>query len=352
MPDKTCLERVVDALSFRESDRVPAGPLVCGAARRVYGITYDKWAKKPELNARSRLQAQKLLGFDGHLLLTDLSVECAAWGQTVDFPMESTPITKALKGDPLIKTVEDYEKLEWVDARKANRMKESIQVAQIVAKECGKEVAIMGFVYGPAGTLSMMRTLEMMSLDLKRNPSAVKKALKVINDVLLDYMVAQIEAGVHAIVLDVLFASRFIWSRPVYDEFEGEFCVKLSDECHKRNVPVILHNCGNSTYFDTMYKWYKPAGISFHYLPDGISSLQELKEKWGSKFSLLGMGNCPNLYTGTEEDVYKEGKEQIEALAKGGGFLYCSGCEFPPNASLMNAKAMVDVCKMYPYKKG
>lgn len=353
MPDKTSLERVVDALSFRESDRVPAGPLVCGASRRVLGITYAQWAKKPELMAKSMIQAQKLLGYDGFLLLTDLSVECEGWGQKVDFPMESTPITMAFKGDPLIKTVEDYEKLEYVDPMKATRMKNEVQMASIIAKEKGKEVAIMGFVYGPAGVLSMMRTLEKMSLDLKRNPAAVKKALKVVNDTLLDYTVKQIEAGVHAIVLDVLFASRFIWSREVYDEFEGQFCVKIADECHKRNVPVILHNCGNATYFDTMTKWYKPLGISFHYLPDGINSLEELKEKWGKKVVLLGMMDNPNvLYMGDEALVLSESKKQIDALKEGGGFLLCSGCEFPPNASLLNAKAMVDACKMYgTYKK-
>ncbi|MBM5804672.1 MAG: uroporphyrinogen decarboxylase [Candidatus Verstraetearchaeota archaeon] len=348
----TSLERIVAALTMQEADRVPAGPLVCGAARRVYGITYDKAARNPELWARSLIQSQKMIGHDGFLLLVDLSVECAAWGQSVDYPIESTPITKALKGDPLIKTTEDYEKLEYVDARKANRMKDVIKIAEIVAKEKGKELGVMGFVYGPAGTLSMMRGLDKMSIDLKRNPSAVKKALKVINDVLLDYTVAQMEAGVHAIVLDVLFASKFIWSRSVYDEFEGQFCTKIADEVRKHNCVVILHNCGQATYFDTMIKWYKPTGISIHYLPDGVTSLQDLKEKWGKQTAILGLMDCPKtLYMGTEEDVIREAKAQIEALAPGGGFLLCSGCEFPPNASLLNARAMVEACKMFPYKK-
>jgi len=348
----TSLERVVDALSFRESDRVPAGPLVCGASRRVYGITYDRWSRKADLAARSMLDAQKLIGFDGWLTLVDLCVECSAWGQAVEYPIESTAISKALKGEPLIKTVEDYEKLEYVDPRKAERMSHVIKLDEILARERGKEVGLMGFVYGPAGTLSMMTTLARLSVDLKKYPSAVKKALKVINDTLFDYTIAQIEAGVHAIVLDVLFASRFIWSRQVYDEFEGQFCSKIADEIRKRNVAVICHNCGYSTYFDTMINWYKPAGISFHYLPDGVSSLQELKEKWGSKTCLFGMMECPTtLYMGTPADVKREAKKQIDALAKGGGFVLTSGCEFPPNGPLLNARAMVEACIENPYKK-
>ena len=217
-------------------------------------------------------------------MLVDLSVECAAWGQAVDYPIESTPITRALKGDPLIKTVEDYEKLEYVEPRKANRMRDVIKIADIVVKETGKELGVMGFVYGPAGTLSMMRGLDKLSVDLKRNPSAVKKALKVINDVLLDYTVAQMEMGVHAIVLDVLFASKFIWSKSVFDEFEGQFCTKIADEVRKHNCVVLLHNCGQATYFDTMIKWYKPTGISIHYLPEGVTWVFKSRRSGASKW--------------------------------------------------------------------
>jgi uroporphyrinogen decarboxylase len=346
------LERVVSALTFTEGDYVPAGPLVCGASRRVYGITYDKWAKNGTTAAKCCIQAQKLLGFDGFLGLIDLSVECAGFGQAVEFPIESTPISKALKGEPLIKTVEDYEKLEWYDPRKADRTSQELKWCEHIVKEKGKECAVLGFVYGPAGTLSMMRTLEKMSVDVKKYPSAVKKAIKTINDMLLDYTIAVLETGVHAVVLDVLYASKMIWSRGVYDEFEGEYCTKLADEIRKHNALVVLHNCGFGTYFDTMDKWYKPNAISFHYLPDGVTSLEDLKEKWGKKFTLMGMIDCPNtLYMGTPEDVKRESKKQIEALGKGGGFVLCSGCEFPPNASLLNARAMVEACQENPYKK-
>jgi hypothetical protein len=45
----TGLERVVNALQHKESDRVPAGPLVCGANRRVLGVNYQDWATDSEL---------------------------------------------------------------------------------------------------------------------------------------------------------------------------------------------------------------------------------------------------------------------------------------------------------------
>ena len=77
----TPLERVATALQHKEGDRVAAGPLVCGASRRIYGVTYAEWAQDAELQAKSMLQAQDLIGMDGCLQLVDLSVEAADFGQ-------------------------------------------------------------------------------------------------------------------------------------------------------------------------------------------------------------------------------------------------------------------------------
>ena len=102
----TPLERIGLALQYKKPDRVPVAPLVCGASRRVLGVTYDKWAKSSEIAANSLLAAQELIEFDGFLTLVDLSVEAADFGQEVIFPENSTPYPNF--DNPLIKTHEDY----------------------------------------------------------------------------------------------------------------------------------------------------------------------------------------------------------------------------------------------------
>ena len=49
----------------------------------------------------------------------------------------------------------------------------------------------------------------------------------------------------------------------------------------------------------------------------------------------------------TPDEVKEECKRQIEALAKGGGFILSTGCEFPPNGSLLNAIAMMEAAELY-----
>ena len=53
------------------------------------------------------------------------------------------------------------------------------------------------------------------------------------------------------------------------------------------------------------------------------------------------------MFLGTPEEVKMECKRQIEALNKGGGFILATGCEFPPNGSLMNAIAMMEAAELY-----
>jgi uroporphyrinogen decarboxylase len=53
------------------------------------------------------------------------------------------------------------------------------------------------------------------------------------------------------------------------------------------------------------------------------------------------------MFLGTAEQVKEECKREIQELGKGGGFILATGCEFPPNGSLMNAIAMVEAAELY-----
>jgi len=46
-------------------------------------------------------------------------------------------------------------------------------------------------------------------------------------------------------------------------------------------------------------------------------------------------------------EVMQECRMQIEDLAHGGGFVLAPGCEFPPNAPLENAMAIVKAAELY-----
>jgi uroporphyrinogen decarboxylase len=342
----TPLERIGTVLQGGIPDRVPAAPLICGASRRVYGVTYAEWAQDGELMAKSMIQAQKLVGFDGILGLVDLSVEAADFGQKMVFPVEDTPHPDY--NDSFVKTPDDYYKIQPVDPTKAPRMKEVLKYMDIVSNECAKNVAIMGFVYGPLGILSMMRGAEVLFRDCYKNREAVIHAQEVITPVLVDYIKAMAKTGVHAIVLDTLFASQCIMSKKMWMEIEGPFTKILGDAIVEAGCMTMVHNCGNGVYFDAQIETMKPIAISYAYPPDDCKDMAECKQKYGKKTTLVGyVSPAQYAFLGTPEEMKVECKKQIEELGKDGGFILSTGCEFPPNGSLMNAIAMMEAAELY-----
>ena len=92
----------------------------------------------------------------------------------------------------------------------------------------------------------------------------------------------------------------------------------------------------------------EPVAISFAYPADDTADMHELKAKYGKKTCLCGyVSPAQYAFLGTPEEMKMECKKQIEELGKDGGFILATGCEFPPNGSLMNAMAMMEAAELY-----
>ncbi len=345
----TGLERVGTTFQFKEPDRVPVAPLVCGASHRFAGITYGEWSQCTNVEAmvRGHVDALDMIGHDGIVMLVDLSVEAQAFGCEVIFPEFDTAHPNY--DDPFIKNPkEDYKKIQKINPRKTQRMKGVIDMTAGLAKEIGKTHAIVGFVYGSLGTLSMMRGPENFFQDLIEYPDEVMGALQVMDEVLNEYALAQAEAGAHSVCYDNLYASQSILSKELWEKFEGKSLKMVCDTIRNTGALVTHHNCGNGIYFDMIDKWGKPHGVSHAYVADDVDSWEEHKAKWGSKITTIGwIPPGPVAMLGTPDEIEEECKAEIEIFGKGGGYILATGCEFGPNAPLRNAKRIVEAAKKY-----
>jgi uroporphyrinogen decarboxylase len=342
----TSLERVGLAMQFKEPDRVPVAPLASGAARRVLGVTYAEYAQDAELAAEAQKQWISLTGSDAVCCFLDLSVEAHDFGQEVKFPIEDTP--QVVFRNPLIKTVDDYARLPVIDPRKTPRMSNNLRYLELMTEAVGKEKVVMGFIYGPLSTLSQMRSAEKLLLDCMKTPEKVHEGLEIVTQVLLDYVDAQVDRGPIGIVMDTLFASGSIMSRDLWKKMEGPYVERIAQRIHDAGLAILIHNCGNNPYFDVQLETMKPEGMSIAYLPNECPTHADLKKTWGDKVMIVGMVEPSQVvFMGTPEDVKESCKEQIQAMGPGGGFLLSTGCEFPPNASILNAIAMVEAAEEY-----
>jgi uroporphyrinogen decarboxylase len=349
------LERCAAAIQFKEADRVPVVPIICGASRRVYGISYAEWCQDEELCAKAWIQSQDLFGYDAFVTLVDLSLEAADFGQEVIYPAEDTPHPNY--DNPLVTCPDDFvTKIKRIDPLKpGTRMAKNVKMHEILMNEKGKDVAVVAFVYGTLGILSMMRGAEKLFVDCMKHKKEVIAAQEVICQVLEDYIEALGKLGCHSIMLDTLFASGCIMSKRLWKEIEGPFAKRLADKIRAVGSMVSVHNCGNDVYIDAQLEAMEPAFLSYAYLPDDCKSWPEVKAKYctgpwvpGKNTCLVGhLSPATHLFLGNPDEIKAEAKAEIDVMAKGGGWILAPGCEFPPNGSFINLAALIESAELY-----
>lgn len=343
--EMTALERVGMTLQHKEADRVPVYPLLNGISRKLVNASYRDWTLNSDITAEAYCKVTEQFGLDAIVTLTDLSLEAGDFGQELVYPENEAAHPNF--HNHLLKGTEDYGRVQPLDFRKGYRMMEHVRLCDKLVKAKGKEYPVVAFVFGPLGILSMMRGQASIFMDILDDPDAVKEAVRAINQTLMDYVDALIDTGVHAIMLDTLFASQSIMSKTMWKEFEGVYVKELADRIHSRDCMVMIHNCGNGIYFDAQIEMMKPEAISFLHLPDDCRSREELKAKYGKVTTLIGHVDPTWIINAPEEEVRKECRSQIDVYKKDGGFILATGCEYPANADFRNAEVMIEEAKTY-----
>ena len=338
-------ERLLVALRHKEPDYVPSCPVVAGGGRRLSGHTYAEFSRDPAAAAESFLAAFNMIGGEIVVPLVDLSIEAADFGQKMVYPEESTAHPDYSR--PLVEDVDDYRKLKPIDFKSAERMQALVKTLEIMVPKVGMRGVVAGFAFGPLGVLNMMRGAGEMFRDCVNHPTEVMAALDTITGVLVEYVEAQCDTGVIMVVLDTLFASWNGLSKDLWEKIEGPFARELATAIRRKKCEVGIHNCGDGIYFDAQIRSMEPAAISFAHMPDDCADRKELKRRYGDQVLLMGLIDTPLLSHGTPYDVIEECKRQIDDLAPGGGYVLAPGCEFPMNAPLENAYAIVKAAELY-----
>lgn len=341
------IERVITCLQHKEADRVPVYPILSGVTRNLINVDYKTWGNDARACADALIKAADEFDLDCIVTLIDLSVECEAWGANLVYPENEAAHPDYSR--PRIRDIEEYASIRKIDWREGRRMRMHYEVCKILMEEKGHELPIVPFVFGPLGTLSMLRNQQDLYMDIYDDKEAVLAAVGAINETLKEYCADLAALGVPAIMLDTLFASGTIMSKEMWLEMEGSFVADLADTIRENHSMVMIHNCGERVYFDAQIETMKPVAISFLYPPDDCRSFAECKEKYGDKVTLIGCVVPADALSQVANDEHweKQCRDNIDMMAKGGGFVLATGCEYPANASFDRAQKMVEIAKTY-----
>ncbi len=345
MSQLSSIERVLLTLKGEETDRVPVCCLTVGVARRMTGASFPAFSTDSDVAAEAMLYANRIIGDDIFLCFTDLSVEAADFGQKIIYPENTTAHPDY--DTPLIRGPQDYEKLGTFRAASGKRMGTYLDLCAKLVRKTGTTTPVLGFVYGPLGVLGMMRGMEGLYMDLLEAPDKVKIGLEIVTEVLVDFVREQFDRGVAGVCVDTLPASRSGVAPEAWGEFEGIYAGKISDAIRDAGILLAHHGCGYSPYFKEVREWVNPAVYSFADLAEDCKDFSQLKSRYGKDAVLMGYVPTELLYTGTPRDVIDECVRQIDLMGKDGRFILAPACEYPPGATLENARAMVTAAEHF-----
>jgi [methyl-Co(III) methanol-specific corrinoid protein]:coenzyme M methyltransferase len=181
-----------------------------------------------------------------------------------------------------------------------------LKAIEILRKEFGNEVAIIGKTMGPWSLGYHCFGVEPFLLQALDDPGKTMQCLDRMKRVTIDFGIAQIEAGADALTLPD-HATGDLVSADYYKRFLQDLHIEFAE---RLNVPLILHICGRTV--DRMGYIAETGMAAFHY--DSKNKPVESMEAGHGCCALVGNINNPEtLFARSPEHVHAEVLANLEA---------------------------------------
>lgn len=324
MASMTSLERTLTVLDQGIPDRVPVALHNFLMACRKLGADFRAAMRSGEMLAEAQLAAWREFRHDVIMHENGVCAEAEAMGCKILYQPDCAPHV----AEPVIKSVDDIEKLVVPDPEKAFPLNELLQATRILVRETQGRVFIIGradqgpmalaaALWGPENFLPAVA-------DESLRPQ-VLQLLEKCSRMNIVFGEAQRRAGAHGSSIGA-YGSSLISPR-TYDELEfpgnAAFCTAM----RKVGCRSFVHSCGDE------------AGLLEHLVRTGADCLEldpatdpaVCKKTTQGRTSVLGMLDPHGvLWRGNVEEVRQHTLNIMRVMAPGGGFLMGPGCALPP----------------------
>jgi len=158
-------------------------------------------------------------------------------------------------------------------------------------------------------------------------PQRMGKVINRIGRFYLDCAKAEIQAAnglLDGFVIwgDVAYKKGMFFSPDYWREYFKPWVKAIADYCHRNNLDVIYHGCGN---INEIFKDFIEMGIDACNPLEAKADMDviELRKKFGHKIGFFGNSNIQIWETGNRELIREEVLRKLNA-AKGGGYIFAS----------------------------
>ncbi|MFZ2446416.1 MAG: uroporphyrinogen decarboxylase family protein [Syntrophobacteraceae bacterium] len=333
----TSIERVQAAVNFEAPDRAPVIAQVFGHTAVIAGKTLGDYARSGKEVADCQLKALERYGYDAVFAIMDVNIETEALGSKLVYRRDNYPYVEL----PAFSKNTNLDSIPIPNPAKSARMPEILDALDIMRREVGNEVLIVGGILGPmtlATQLLGMETALYLAID---EPESFEKLLDYCVRVAVEFGVAQVRAGAHVPLVFDPSASQAVIPPQFFREFELP---------RLKQVFAALKSAGAAA------GWLHVAGPISSIVPSCVESGADIFNfdycvepglVIDQAPSICVNGNIKSLdfEEAPPEEVLAESLRLLELFARRGGYILSSGCEIPPGSRPENVHAMVSATR-------
>ncbi len=335
-------QRIKAALKSQDVDRVPVS----------IWMHFSDVDQDPRALAETQVEFAKKYDYDYIKLMPFGTYTIQDWGARIKIYCDKykEPIVE----DTGIKKISDWQNLEVLPAIYGTWGKQ-LQMCQHVSRLAGKEIPFIQTIFSPFTVANKLAGSKLFE-DIKTDPKAVHQALEVITQTNLNFIKANIEAGVSGFFFATQNASYDVNDEAVFEEFCVPYDLKVFDAYKDETYFNVSHIHGDNIMFDKI-EAYPGNCLNWH----DRHTEPDFKEarKRTDKCFLGGIMEVPYFVDGvlrynsimassTPEEIEKHVHEAI-AQVDGKGLILGPGCVTDPKTSEENLFAVRKATESYKY---
>lgn len=330
------LERVRRVVRGEPVDHLPAQPVLMMFAAKHAGVRYIDYTRDGRTMAEAQLKLWHDFGVDCLLTCSDPAREVIdiAGDGSIDWFDDQGPAINEERAALLDKA--RLRSLRVPDPRGGGRMHDRIKAIEIMRREAGPGMSIVGWVEGPLALAAELRGLNAIMIDFVEDPAFVKDLLDFTAEVAIRYAPAQVEAGADTIGMSD--AAACMIGPEKYAEFLFPAQRRVLESIRQRSPDVLtrLHMCGRT---DPLIARMRELPVDIYeldfpvHLPDGRRDLGPDRVICGN------VSTITDLLEGSPETVYAATRRCHSVC--GHYHITGAGCEVSPLTPPENLRAML-----------
>lgn len=325
-------ERVLKALKFQETDRVPWVPFTGVHVAKLVGSDAPTLLTDARVLVEAVSASAERYHADGVCAAFDLQAEAEALGCTLHWPKNNPP---AVTGHVLAegaqrKTLADLPEF----TKTSGRLPIFFKATEELVKKIGDTTAVFALLCGPF-TLALHLRGSTFIMDMIKKPDEAHSVLKFCAEISRKMGEWYMETGAHVIAVVDPMTSQI--SPKHFEAFVSPYIKPVIDEVQGKGGIVTLFCCGNATKNIELMMKCAPDAIAFDEQVD-LAYVKDLAHKYKVCFE----GNIPlttTLLFGSPKECVADVKKRIATGGKQ-GYILSPGCDLPYDTPLYNLEAV------------